>query len=40
MRHNLIYLFHAIIIASIFFSFVGCGYKTPPRYIPPKSVQK
>jgi len=40
MRNNIFYGFHLIIIAVIVFNFVGCGYKTPPVFVPKKEVKR
>jgi len=32
MRNYLISCFHILIIASLGFNFIGCGYKAPPVY--------
>jgi predicted small lipoprotein YifL len=33
MRKNIVYFFHACIIASFLLSFSGCGYKADPVYV-------
>jgi predicted small lipoprotein YifL len=40
MRNYLINCFHITIIAFVVFSFIGCGYKTPPVYVPKDKVVK
>ncbi len=30
--NNILYIFHALIIASFLFSLSGCGYKAAPYY--------
>jgi predicted small lipoprotein YifL len=40
MRNYLINCFHVTIIAFVVLSFVGCGYKTAPVYVPKDKVEK